>query len=465
MRCDATVEELSRELLTIQDEVLKAGRNLDLLMQIVADRTPKAITGADGTQVEMRDAHERVCRAASGITAPFVGRRGRISGSLIEECMASRKAHLCLDVETDPLVNLAACRAAGIKTLILAPILQEKSVAGVLKIFSTRPGAFGEADLLVAQLLAGAISAGLTRMARDEAYRTRDVMAQRFRATFDQAAVGMAHVGLNGSFLLVNDRFCAIAGHSREALLRNGFQKITHPDDLDADLDNVRRLIAGDIPSYAMEKRYIRADFALVWVNLTVSLVHDQNGDPDFFVAVIEDVSDRKAAVHRASHDHLTGLPNRLWLVDNFRREVFAGSPEPTVLAYIDIDGFKSVNDRLGHAEGDRCLSATAACIHFLLREGDTACRIAGDEFAVLMPRTDGAEAARLIDKIRSAIERLCVDRPWGIGVSIGAVVIDPLQEAELEVALGAADRLMYRAKRTSPNAPIVRTLGDALAA
>ncbi len=465
LRNVTTGENLARGMLNIQSRILLAGKDIDLLMDAVADGTLEVIPAAAGTQVEMRDLDERVCVAASGITASHLGSRQQLSGTLSEKCLESGKPYLCLDVEKDPFVNLAACRSVGVKAIIVAPILQDGLATGVLKVFATEQGGFGEGDLLVAQLLAGGISAGIARLARDEALRTRDLMAHRFQATFDQAAVGVAHVALNGDFLLVNDRFCAIAGHSREALLDNGFQEITHPEDLDADLDKLKRLVAGEIPRYAMEKRYIRADLNLVWVNLTVSLIQDSKGHADFFVAVIEDVSERKAAVHRASHDTLTGLPNRFWLTDNFRREIFAGEAAPAVLAYLDLDGFKSVNDRLGHAEGDRCLSATAACLQFGLREGDTACRIAGDEFVILMPRTDGEEALHIINDIRRAIEKLCADRPWGIGVSVGAVVIDPIEENELDVVLSAADRLMYRAKRAGVGIPVVCGLSEALAA
>lgn len=459
-----TVEEVSREMLAIQEHVLSSGLDIDRLMRGVAEGTLRIIPGADGVHIELRDANERVCRAAGGIAARHLGTRRRISGSLFEQCVISRQAHLCTDVENDPSVNLTACREGGIKAIILAPIMLQGAVSGVFKAFSKQPGALGEADLLIAQLLAGVISSGLTRLARDEAYRARDLMSQRFQATFDQAAVGIAHVAMNGDFLLVNERFCTIAGHDRETLLHQGFQQITHPADLDVDVENSRRLVAGEIPYYAMEKRYIRADMALVWVNLTVSLVRQQDGTPDFFVAVVEDISDRKSALHRAYHDVLTGLPNRLWLADNFNREILNGSALPTVLAYIDLDGFKAVNDQLGHAEGDRCLIATAAWLQFFLRDGDTVCRMAGDEFVILMPRTDRAEAVRLIHDLRSGIEKLSRQQRWGIGVSVGAVVIDPADTTELDVILSAADRMMYESKRGSCGSPVIHDLGTILA-
>ncbi len=117
----------------------------------------------------------------------------------------------------------------------------------------------------------------------------------RFRATFEQAAVGIAHVAPDGRWLRVNQRLCDIAGYPCDEMLRLRFQDITYPEDLETDLKHFRSLLAGEINTYAMEKRYIRQDGSLVWVNLTVSLVRHPSGGPDYFISVIEDVSRRKA--------------------------------------------------------------------------------------------------------------------------------------------------------------------------
>jgi PAS domain S-box-containing protein len=120
---------------------------------------------------------------------------------------------------------------------------------------------------------------------------------EQFRATFEQAAVGIAHVGLDGRWLRANRRLCEITGYSRNELLRLGFQDITHPDDLGADLDQVRALLAGEIGSYRMEKRYLRPDGSSVWTLLTVSLLRPSAADAQpYFVSVVEDISELKRA-------------------------------------------------------------------------------------------------------------------------------------------------------------------------
>jgi PAS domain S-box-containing protein len=139
------------------------------------------------------------------------------------------------------------------------------------------------------------------RKKAEERYR---VSQQRFRSTFEQAAVGIAHVAPDGHWIRLNQRFCSIVGYPMEELLSTTFQQITHPDDLDKDLELVRQVLDGERKTYSMEKRYIRKDGSLVWVNLTVSLVHDVHEAPDYFISVVEDISERKAL--DAELQHLT---------------------------------------------------------------------------------------------------------------------------------------------------------------
>ena len=119
---------------------------------------------------------------------------------------------------------------------------------------------------------------------------------ERFRNTFEQAAVGIAHVGPDGNFIRINQKFCEIVGYSQKEMHKLTFQDITHPDDLGHDLKNVQRLLDQDIETYSMEKRYFRKDKRIVWINLSVSLVRNETGDPKYFIAVVEDITTRKQA-------------------------------------------------------------------------------------------------------------------------------------------------------------------------
>lgn len=119
---------------------------------------------------------------------------------------------------------------------------------------------------------------------------------KRFRATFEQAAVGIAHVAPEGQWLRVNQKLCDIVGYSRAELLQKKFQDITHPDDLNTDLEYIRKILAGEIQTYNMEKRYLHKDGSIVWIDLTVSLVRHSSGEAGYFISVVEDITRRKQA-------------------------------------------------------------------------------------------------------------------------------------------------------------------------
>ena len=153
---------------------------------------------------------------------------------------------------------------------------------------------------LAVLVAAGALAMALVNrhLQTELARREREWVASeaRFRATFEQAAVGIAHVAPDGRWIRVNQRLCDIVGYAHETLLTRTFQDITHADDLDADLALVKRTLAGDIPGYTMEKRYLHCNGHVVWINLTVSLVRRADGSPDYFISVVEDISERKRA-------------------------------------------------------------------------------------------------------------------------------------------------------------------------
>ena len=151
---------------------------------------------------------------------------------------------------------------------------------------------------------------------------------QRFRATFEQAAVGVAHVGADGRFLQLNQKFCDITGYSQKEMSALTFQDITYPQDLDKDLAYMYELLDGSRNTYAIEKRYIRKDSSIVWVNLTGSVIRKQSGEADWFVAIVEDISQRKSAemALRQSRDYLQ------FLTDSMADAVFSIKlPERTI--------------------------------------------------------------------------------------------------------------------------------------
>jgi len=273
----------------------------------------------------------------------------------------------------------------------------------------------------------------------------------RFEATFHHAPVGIAHVAPDGRFIDVNAQFTRITGHSREDLLADGFQRITHPDDLESDMIQVARLLSGEIARYRMEKRYIAADGNIVWVALTVALIRDATGEPAFFISVIEDIGEMRRARHAATRDPLTGLLNRRGFderLDRARSEARANAAHFT-LVYLDLDSFKQINDVLGHARGDSCLVNVARALGSIAAPGDRIARIGGDEFVLLLPSIDPADVPGFLDRLRDSLSRIEVARDWTIRGSLGAVTVAGNDPRPSDALLQLADAEMFIDKRS----------------
>ncbi|MGA2053314.1 MAG: PAS domain S-box protein, partial [Opitutales bacterium] len=126
---------------------------------------------------------------------------------------------------------------------------------------------------------------------------------EHFRTAMEHSAIGMALVGLDGKWLKVNEALCRLVGYTEEELLRIDFQTITHPDDLDADLAQVQRMLAGEIETYQMEKRYFHKMGRIVWILLTVALARDAEGRPGYFISQIQDIGQRRQAEEMMRRD------------------------------------------------------------------------------------------------------------------------------------------------------------------
>ncbi len=144
------------------------------------------------------------------------------------------------------------------------------------------------------QWLASELNVDITERKRVE--QTLRESEERFRATFEQAAVGIAHVTPEGRFLRVNQRFADILGYTPEELRQHTVHDVTHPEDLAADVAAAQQLLAGKNGTYSLEKRYVRKNGALVWGSLTASLARNAHGEPDYLIGVVEDITARKEA-------------------------------------------------------------------------------------------------------------------------------------------------------------------------
>ncbi len=296
-----------------------------------------------------------------------------------------------------------------------------------------------------------------------EAVAARARSEQTFRATFDHTPAGIALVDTDGTFVEVNAAWTTITGYRSSDLVGRSFAEITYPEDLAADEALVAEALRGERDTYRMEKRYLHRDGGTIWVDLRVAAVRAPTGEVEHFVSQILDITAAKRAAedmrvreaeltHQATHDHLTGLPNRALLEEHLRVAIdrVADGGAPAAVLLMDLDGFKPVNDTYGHPRGDLVLQELAGRLSAACRRGDTVGRLGGDEFvAVVDPAPDGDDGRSLARRLLGVVAAPLVAMPDGapaLSASIGLTAARA--DDTVESLLARADEATYEAKR-----------------
>ncbi|MEV1022794.1 EAL domain-containing protein [Streptomyces sp. NPDC050264] len=281
----------------------------------------------------------------------------------------------------------------------------------------------------------------------------------RFRAVFHGAAIGISIASLDGTVLEVNDALVRMFGGAEGMLRGRNVAEWTHPDDAPQVWHLYHELVRGEREHYRVEKAFYRPDGTALWTNLTVSLLRDADGVPQYQLALMEDTTERRLLNLRlryeATHDALTGLPNRTLFFERLEKVLGAGEGMRFGLCYLDLDGFKTINDSLGHAVGDRLLVEVAdrlqACV---TARGEMVARLGGDEFVALTTGRDTeAEVDELAGRIMGALATpIRIDgRELTVRGSIG-IVEGPVGDRSPAEVLRSADITMYRAKSAGGN-------------
>ncbi|MDQ4122275.1 MAG: EAL domain-containing protein [Acidobacteriota bacterium] len=277
----------------------------------------------------------------------------------------------------------------------------------------------------------------------------------RFRSSFDYATVGMALVSPKGRWLEVNQSLSELLGRDESDLLESNYQSIVHKTDLPALEAKIGGLVAGEFPACQMEVRLLRPDEKEVWALLSASTARDAQNAVKHLIFQTQDVTLRKTAEdklrHDASHDALTGLPNRAAYARKLEQALARSKETGKMVAvlFLDLDGFKLVNDSLGHVVGDDLLKGTAARLQECLRGRDTVARLGGDEFTILLEDLpDISQAVRVAERVKQRLTEpfVLAGQEIFIGTSIG-IASSEIAYADSGEILRDADAAMYQAK------------------
>ncbi|WP_374238249.1 putative bifunctional diguanylate cyclase/phosphodiesterase [Actinoplanes sp. DH11] len=342
------------------------------------------------------------------------------------------EAHL-----TDPSVLAATIR-----------ILDDKEVAA--RVAAGYARALRAATLAEQERLTKAVLAA--HAAAERALRAGE---SRMRAIFQNAAVGIGVSTMDGRIVRVNQAFADLLGYTVDEMSRLRVPDLAHPSDPPDMWQLYEELVAGKRDHVRLEKAYPRRDGGVVWTDLTSSLIRDDDGAPEFTIAMVQDITDRlrlqDRPEHQATHDPLTGLPNRAMIADRLER-IFteAGADTRVGVCFLDLDGFKRINDTLGHQVGDELLVAVADRLaRCASGPGRVAGRVSGDEFVLLVEDPAGPDemtglAARVLDVLSQPVQ--LGRHRTRVSASIG-VVEAGVQETSPAELMKAADLTLYVAK------------------
>lgn len=282
---------------------------------------------------------------------------------------------------------------------------------------------------------------------------------QRFRSAFNYAPIGIALVSPAGEWLRVNHALSSILGYSEEEFLATDFQSIIFLEDLGPALVMIHELLSGKTANSQMEQRYFHKTGRTVWVLGSVSTTSDlETENTTTLIFQIQDITDRKMAEEKlqyeATHDVLTGLPNRSFFMRRLAEALQRQRQNPKYqvsILFIDLDRFKYVNDSLGHFIGDQLLVGISQRLRDSMRPPDIVARLGGDEFVILV------EGRYYMEKVTDIAERIqrSFTAPFDLNghevyssASIG-ILHATAKHLTSEDMIRDADTAMYQAKRS----------------
>jgi diguanylate cyclase (GGDEF)-like protein/PAS domain S-box-containing protein len=432
------------DLRTLQS-VIDADAERDYLSMYLIDQNDQLVAGAGEAVAGLVPAPPSV-RSAMGKSDATVKISG---GSALSAYLAVPELGWSIVSEVPTAKALAGLTKVRILVIYMAAILIAASLLGMWFM--------GRIDKRRRLLLAKADRQAATLAATEAS----------FEIAFMHAPAGTARINDDGVIEQANLAFHEMLGYPADALTGRSLRELTAPDDAGL-LDHLDMAARAPVEQRSqVEVRYLSHDSSLVWTLMAVTRVPDIHSRWFGLVQVV-DISERKAAEarlnERAMHDSLTGLANRalleLMIDEALARARGQENNSSVVLMFIDLDGFKEINDHLGHHAGDEVLIEAATRLVREIRPGDTAARLGGDEFVVLsesIPDDRGEVASQLGARVLAALTHTgnFEGRSWRLGASIG---ISRSRDSRCTAAtlLAEADSAMYRAKQQGKGRVVV---------
>src|SRR5450830_200047 len=451
-------------IVRIQREIAEAELGMKAVRSIIAERT-RELAAADGAVILLRENDHLICAAASGDCVHNDGTQVKPgSNGAFRKAIKERRSQQL--TEADGLVsknpNLAPLLSEELSSMLVVPLEHDGEVIGLLCVVSVAATPFDRGLAESLELLSLVLSAALSNAAEFEERRQRVEMLMQFQAIYSRAPIGIATIDAQLRIHDPNPALCELLDRSEEALEGKQLAAFVTKEDRTDQKRYLQSLLRGARESTANDARFERADGKVIWAHVTVSLVRDLDGNPQFAIAMVQNVTERRLAEeaarelasineHQAMHDGLTGLPNRTLFLDRIQLTLLSTERDGGRVAVLmmDLDRFKEVNDTLGHHAGDILLRELASRLQQTLLATDTVARLGGDEFGLILSgQLEPSDVVALLGKIKRALDPPVIvgDLPLSLEASIG-VAMYPDHGFDVESLLRHADVAMYTAK------------------
>lgn len=307
----------------------------------------------------------------------------------------------------------------------------------------------------------GQIASAFNNMAEAVQKRT-DALREvdfRYQALFNQSDDAVMIIGVEGEILNANERALRMYGFDTKEMIGmriQSFSPVDQQSDIQEKFDALRS--GKEIPVF--ETNMKRKDGSIFQVEINITRVLDENGKPLYMQSISRDISGRKENEAQlrmmAMYDGLTGLPNRMNLSMKFSRAIADAQENREFVAvlFLDMDGFKQVNDRFGHEQGDLLLTKIGGILKDSIRKSDMVARVGGDEFVIILenilaPHTPGLVADKIIHALSKPLK--IAGETINLSTSVG-ISLFPTDGEDLEILINCADKAMYQVKSNKKN-------------